>query len=60
MLQGYYDHWRNVTKSVLEVSGVLGSIAFQPVPTTFTQKAKERGGVSNPRMNWLHLQDRAS
>jgi hypothetical protein len=45
VLQEYYDHWFNVTESVLEVTGVLGSIAFQPVPKTFSQKAKDRGGV---------------
>ncbi|OGE50000.1 hypothetical protein PENARI_c019G01780 [Penicillium arizonense] len=44
VLQEYYDHWFNVTESVLEVTGVLGSIAFQPVPRTFSQKAKDRGG----------------
>lgn len=45
VLQEYYDHWFNVTETVLDVTGVLGSIAFQPVPKTFSQKAKERGGV---------------
>ncbi|KAJ5580286.1 uncharacterized protein N7459_006271 [Penicillium hispanicum] len=44
ILQEYYDHWFNVTNTVLDVTGVLGSIAFQPVPKTFTEKAKERGG----------------
>ncbi|KAJ5109633.1 hypothetical protein N7532_002278 [Penicillium argentinense] len=44
VLQEYYDHWYNVTKDVLSVTGVLGSIAFQPVPKTFSQKAKDRGG----------------
>lgn len=48
VLQQYYDHWHNVTGSVLEVPGVLGSIAFQPVPKTFSQKAKDHGGVSIP------------
>lgn len=48
VLQEYYDHWINVTESVLEVTGVLGSIAFQPVPKTFSQKAKDRGGVRPP------------
>lgn len=47
-LQDYYDHWFDVTNSVLEVTGVLGSIAFQPVPKTFSEKAKARGGVRNP------------
>jgi hypothetical protein len=45
VLQEYYEHWYNVTESVLDVTGVLGSIAFQPVPKTFSQKAVERGGV---------------
>lgn len=44
VLQEYYDHWYNVTEDVLSVTGVLGSIAFQPVPKTFSQKAKDRGG----------------
>ncbi|CAI7607613.1 unnamed protein product [Penicillium manginii] len=44
VLQEYYDHWYNVTEDVLGVAGVLGSIAFQPVPKTFSQKAKDRGG----------------
>lgn len=49
-LEEYYDHWFNVTESVLEVTNVLGSIAFQPVPKTFSEKAKARGGVrSQPR-----------
>ncbi|CAG8910187.1 unnamed protein product [Penicillium egyptiacum] len=43
-LQEYYEHFRDVTGSVLEVAGILGSIAFQPLPTTFSQKAKDRGG----------------
>lgn len=46
VLQEYYEHWFNVTESVLDVTSVLGSIAFQPVSKTFSQKAKERGGVS--------------
>ena len=46
-LQDIYDHFQDVSKSVLGVTGVLGSIAFQPMPRTFAQKAKDRGGVSN-------------
>ncbi|KAJ5605242.1 hypothetical protein N7510_010396 [Penicillium lagena] len=44
VLQEYYDHWFQVTESVLDVTGVLGSIAFQPVPKSFSQKAKANGG----------------
>lgn len=48
VLQEYYDHWFNTTETVLDVTGVLGSIAFQPVPKTFSKKAKARGGVRSP------------
>jgi hypothetical protein len=44
VLGAYYDHWKNVTKSVLGVSGVIGSIAFQPVPKMLARKAREMGG----------------
>ncbi|KAJ5806765.1 hypothetical protein N7474_010357 [Penicillium riverlandense] len=44
VLQEYYDHWFKVTESVLDVTGVLGSIAFQPVPKSFSQAAKAKGG----------------
>ncbi|OQE35155.1 hypothetical protein PENCOP_c014G08082 [Penicillium coprophilum] len=43
-LQDYYDYFRDVTKSVLGVTGSLGTIAFQPMPKAFSQKAKDRGG----------------
>lgn len=45
VMQRYYDHWFNVTNTVLEVPNMLGSIAFQPMPRTITSKAKARGGV---------------
>lgn len=51
VMQEYFDHWYNVTESVLGVTGVIGSIAFQPVPMAFTKKAKERGGVSIPELH---------
>ncbi|KAF7125294.1 hypothetical protein CNMCM5793_001472 [Aspergillus hiratsukae] len=44
VMQTYYDHWFNVTNTVLEVRNMLGSIAFQPMPRTITSKAKARGG----------------
>ncbi|KAJ5782051.1 FAD linked oxidase N-terminal [Penicillium paradoxum] len=43
-LQEIYDHWRDTSNSVLGVAGVLGSIAFQPMPKTYAQKAVDRGG----------------
>jgi len=50
-LQEYYNHWFDATKSVLEVTGVLGSIAFQPVPKTFSEKPKARSGVRTQPIN---------
>lgn len=46
-LQDIYDHFQDVSESILGVTGVLGSIAFQPMPKSFAQKAKDRGGVRN-------------
>ncbi|KAJ5481125.1 FAD-linked oxidoreductase [Penicillium diatomitis] len=43
-IQDIYDHWFEVSKSVLEVTGLIASIAFQPVPKSFSEKAKARGG----------------
>ncbi|CAI7655371.1 unnamed protein product [Penicillium viridicatum] len=43
-LQDYYDHFHDVAGSVLGVAGVIASIAFQPIPKTFSRKAKDRGG----------------
>lgn len=39
-----YDNWRNTTKSVMGVAGVIGSMAFQPIPKRLARKAKEAGG----------------
>ncbi|KAL4897509.1 hypothetical protein BDV59DRAFT_45786 [Aspergillus ambiguus] len=44
VMQTYYDHWFNVTKTVLDVPGVIGSLALQPMPRTITSKAKALGG----------------
>ncbi|EAW10965.1 FAD-binding oxidoreductase [Aspergillus clavatus NRRL 1] len=44
VMQGYYDHWLDVAKSVLDVTGVIASLAFQPMPRTITSKAKALGG----------------
>jgi hypothetical protein len=39
-----YDNWRNTTESVIDAVGVIGSIAFQPIPKRLARKAKEAGG----------------
>lgn len=39
-----YNHWRNTTESVIDTLGLIGSIAFQPVPKRLARKAKEAGG----------------
>jgi hypothetical protein len=44
VLGAYYDNWRNTTKSVLGVTGLIGSIAFQPIPKRLARKAREMGG----------------
>jgi hypothetical protein len=46
VMQSYFDHWFNVTESVIGVAGVIGSLALQPMPTAITSKAKALGGVS--------------
>ncbi|PLB51549.1 FAD-binding domain-containing protein [Aspergillus steynii IBT 23096] len=37
-------HWFNITDSVIDVPGVIGSLALQPLSRKVAQKAKERGG----------------
>ncbi|PWY78076.1 putative FAD dependent oxidoreductase [Aspergillus sclerotioniger CBS 115572] len=44
VLRTYYRHWHSVTKTVLDVPGMVGSLAFQPMPKAITSKAKARGG----------------
>ncbi|KAL4943461.1 hypothetical protein BDV06DRAFT_234678 [Aspergillus oleicola] len=44
VLQTYYDHWLNTTNEVLDVLGLVGSFALQPMPRTITSKAKAMGG----------------
>ncbi|KAF2110068.1 hypothetical protein BDV96DRAFT_651221 [Lophiotrema nucula] len=44
VLGTFYDHWRNTTESVIAVAGIIGSVAFQPMPKMIARKAKEMGG----------------
>ncbi|KFY14414.1 hypothetical protein V492_02636 [Pseudogymnoascus sp. VKM F-4246] len=39
-----YDHWADVTKSIILEPGLISSIAFQPMPRSITSKAKALGG----------------
>lgn len=39
-----YDNWRNTTESVIDAAGLIGSVAFQPMPKKIARKAKEAGG----------------
>ncbi|RAL04288.1 FAD-binding oxidoreductase [Aspergillus ibericus CBS 121593] len=44
VMQTYHDYWHNVSKTVLGVPGVIGTLAFQPMPKAITSKAKARDG----------------
>ena len=44
VMGAYYEHWRNTTESVIGVSGLIGSVAFQPMPKLIARKAREMGG----------------
>jgi len=44
VLGAIHANWKNTTQSILGVAGLIGSIAFQPVPKVLARKARERGG----------------
>lgn len=44
VLEAIHSHWKNTVKGVLGVAGIIGSIAYQPIPKTLARKALERGG----------------
>jgi len=44
MLPEIHEHWRNVSKQVDPVTGVIASIAYQPFPKRIAQVAREKGG----------------
>jgi len=44
VLGAIHDHWRSTTQSVLGVTGIVGSIAYQPMPKSVARIAKARGG----------------
>ncbi|CAO2657439.1 Nn.00g035650.m01.CDS01 [Neocucurbitaria sp. VM-36] len=39
-----HAHWKNTTQGILGVAGIIGSIAFQPIPKRLARKAKDMGG----------------
>jgi hypothetical protein len=39
-----HNNWKNVTKGILGVAGIIGSIAYQPIPKMLARKAREMGG----------------
>jgi hypothetical protein len=39
-----HTNWRNTTKGILGVAGIIGSIAYQPIPKILARKAREMGG----------------
>ncbi|TPX06688.1 uncharacterized protein E0L32_002184 [Thyridium curvatum] len=44
LLEEVLDNWQNVTSGVLGVTGLISSIAFQPIPRAMTQIARAKGG----------------
>jgi len=43
VMGGFHEHWRNVSGSVLDVPGLVASIAYQPFPKRIAQAATEKG-----------------
>ena len=39
-----HANWKNTTRDILGVAGIIGSIAYQPIPKILTRKAREMGG----------------
>lgn len=44
MMRTYYDHWYNTSAAASSVTGLIASIAFQPMPKSLTSIAKNKGG----------------
>ncbi|KAI1394288.1 FAD binding domain-containing protein [Hypoxylon trugodes] len=44
VMQNIFDHWVNVSNTAQEVSGLIASIAFQPMPKRIASLAKSKGG----------------
>ncbi|KAK0754422.1 hypothetical protein B0T18DRAFT_386301 [Schizothecium vesticola] len=43
VMEGIHAHWRNVSGSVLDVPGLVASIAYQPFPRQIARAARAKG-----------------
>ncbi|KAF2142885.1 uncharacterized protein K452DRAFT_225838 [Aplosporella prunicola CBS 121167] len=41
LMHEYHDHWINTTHTVLDVPGLVASMAFQPFPASMAKRAQE-------------------
>ncbi|KAH3920839.1 hypothetical protein HBI56_011090 [Parastagonospora nodorum] len=39
-----HTNWKKTTRDILGVAGIIGSIAYQPIPKILARKAREMGG----------------
>lgn len=46
VMQSYHDHFVDVGNGILDVPGLISTMALQPMPRNITSKAKALGGVS--------------
>ncbi|KAK7941415.1 FAD binding domain-containing protein [Apiospora aurea] len=44
IMESYLDSWRNVSSGVLPVTGLVASVAFQPMPKRLAAKSQAKGG----------------
>jgi hypothetical protein len=44
VLGAIHNNWKNTAKGIKGVAGVIGSIAYQPIPKTLSRKTREMGG----------------
>jgi hypothetical protein len=44
VLQAIHKNWKDTVTGILGVAGIIGSIAYQPIPKSLVRKARENGG----------------
>ncbi|PGG95410.1 hypothetical protein AJ79_10070 [Helicocarpus griseus UAMH5409] len=44
VIKSIWDYWNSIADTVMDVPGVIATIAFQPMPRAITGKAKAMGG----------------